>query len=228
MSTFLSKLRVVTLGAVHDLLDKAIDLNSPSALRQYVRDLEGALASMQNNAATQAGECTTLDRELREAKAAIDTKTATIKKIYAGDGPNKEVVARGLGTEVVNLQKRVTDLTAQLATQQQTSKTLDEAVAKVEARHREMVGRIHDLERLDRDSKAKEQSAHSLQAAGAILGSGSDISVDDIEQKMRARNDVASAKLDRALGGLHVEEDPGTASAVDDLLASLKPEPVSK
>src|SRR6266481_1935672 len=40
MSGFLAKLRVVTLGSVHDLLDRAIDLNSPSVIRQYTRDLE--------------------------------------------------------------------------------------------------------------------------------------------------------------------------------------------
>lgn len=223
MSSFLNKLRVVTLGAVHDLLDKQIDANSPSALRQYIRDLEDALASMRSNATTQAGQVVTLERELRETKSLVETKTATIKRIFAGNDPNKETLARGVGVEVTTLNKRVADLETSLDTQRETSKALDLAVAKVDAKHTQMVGRLHDLERLDRDTKAKEQSANALKAAGSILGSVGEVSVDDIERKMRARNDVANVGLDRAMGGLHVEEDADTAGAVDDLLASLRP-----
>ena len=63
MSGFLQKLRIVTLGAAHDLLDREIDMNSPSALRQYVRDLEDAIGKMNSELAVQEGGVRTLNRE---------------------------------------------------------------------------------------------------------------------------------------------------------------------
>src|SRR2546430_4877220 len=51
-----------------------------------------------------------------------------------------------------------------------------------------------------RDTKTKEAASSALNSASSLIDGGSDISVDDIETKMRARNDVASEKFDRAVG----------------------------
>src|SRR5258708_40052018 len=81
MSGFIAKLRVVTLGTVHDLLDKAIDLNSPSVIRQYTRDLEDALDRMKQEAVNQAGTVRTLQREKVELGDRIKTTEATIQRL---------------------------------------------------------------------------------------------------------------------------------------------------
>lgn len=223
MSTFAQKLRTVTLGTVHDLLDKAIDLNSPSALRQHVRDIEHALDKMRDNAAVQAGQVRTLDREIGDTRSRVATDKAVIERILEGQSPVKEELARAKAIAVIRLEKQASDLEDQAQLQRQTSTAIDQAVADLAARHEKSIARLRDLERLDRDSKAKEQAAHSLRSAEAMLTGGAEIGVDDIERKVRARNDVANEALQRALGSLSPTVDEGMASAVDDLLSELRP-----
>jgi phage shock protein A len=220
MTSFVNKLRVVTLGTVHDLLDKAIDLNSPSALRQYTRDLEDALDKMRNEAAIQAGQIRTMERERDDLTAKIETSKVTIVKLRE---TGHEDLARIKATEVVRMQTQVGQLTSNLANQRVASAQLDSAVTKLDGKHADIVSRIRDLERMDRDTKAKEQTAQALSAAGRLVGTGADLSVDDIQQRMQARNDVATEKFNRAMGDVKVEDDPETTAAVDDLLNELKP-----
>lgn len=218
MAGFLQKVRALTLGTAHDLLDKAIDMNSPSMLRQYVRDLEDALDKMKNEAAIQAGSVRTMDRELGDAQATLTTKTTQIKGALA---VNKQDAARVLGSSVVILQNRIVQMTADLAAQRKSSADTDTAVGALEQKHSEMLDRLRQLERLDQDTKIKERSSSAMEAAGKLISGGSDMSVDNIEDSMRRRNDVAQAKFDRSIGSVHVEEDPEHTQQVDDLLASL-------
>jgi phage shock protein A len=221
MSSFISKMRTITLGVAHDLLDSAIDLNSPSALRQYTRDLEDALAKMRDEAAVQAAAITTLNREHADLRAKIETGKLAIKAFQAA---NHTDLARARATEVVALQAEYDRTATDLENQRQVSMNLDAAVEKLNLKHAAIVARVHELERIDRTTKAKEQSASALSAASSLISSGVGISVDDIESKMRARGDVADEKFNRAMADTHVDEDPATAGQVDDLLASLAPE----
>ena len=223
MSTFIQKLRTVTLGTVHDLLDKAIDVNSPSALRQHVRDLEGALDKMRNDAAVQAGQLRTLDREKGDLKSRIGTEKVVIQKILAGTSPIKEEVARLKATAVLQLDSQATDLEEQLRTQRLNSEAIDQAVLKLECKHQQVLYRLRELERLDRDTKSREQAASSLCLAESVLNGGSDDSVDNVESKMLARNDVARERLDRAVGSFQSATFESPSLAVDQLLETLRP-----
>ena len=220
MSTFLQKLRVVTLGNVHDLLDKAIDMNSPSAIRQYTRDLEDALAKMRTEAAVQDGQVRTLTREKDDLTHQIETAKINVTALLKDS--TKQDVARTKAAAILTMQRNLDATTQHLEEQKTASQQTDAALVNLEAKHADMVARVRELERLDRDTKIKESSAQALESAGALVSGGADISVDDIESKMRQRNDVASAKFDRAMGSVKVEEDPGTSAQVDDLLESLK------
>jgi phage shock protein A len=222
MGSFMHKLRTATLGTVNDLLDKAIDLNSPSFMRQYVRDLEDALDQMTNQAAIQAGQVRTLSRELDSMQHTIDAKTKDAQNSLAKGNSD---LARIQATEVVRLTKELESRTNGLGAQKQSSANTDKAVALLNEKHSQMITRLHELERLDRDSKMKEQSATAAAGFGKLIAGGADMSVDDIESKMRARNDVASEKFDRAMSGIQTtpEQDSETSAQVDDLLASLTP-----
>jgi hypothetical protein len=94
------------------------------------------------------------------------------------------------------------------------------AVTRLNAKHDQMVSRVRELERIDRDSKAKESTASALNAAGSILGGVGSQSVDDLEDRMRRRNDVASAKFDQSMAT--IPEDTSNKEEVDAMLASLK------
>lgn len=225
MGSFIDKVRALTLGTAHDLLDRTIDYNSPTMIRQYVRDIEDALGKMQSDAAIQAGQIRTMERERGDLAAKIKTGKATIQKIMSSSDPNSQVAARDRAASVVLLQKQMDDIDSRIEDQQKTSANMDGAVTQLQNKHDQMVIRVRDLERLDRDSKSKELAAKSIASAGRVLNAAGSASVDDIESKMRARNDVASEKFDRALGSLHTEEDPAVSGDVDSLLAELAPKP---
>jgi phage shock protein A len=222
MATFLQKLRTVTLGTAHDLLDKAIDLNSPASIRQYLRDLESALDKMKSEQAVQDGQIRTSTREKSELESKIATDKETITKLMASTAPNAKDLVRGKAAIVLQNQTRLTQLTQDIQTQTESSAKLHTTVTNLENRHDLMVARVRDLERLDRDSKAKEAAAKALQNAGSLIDSGASISVDDIESKMRARNDVANAKFDQAIGDTHVNDETNSED-IDALLATLTP-----
>jgi len=215
------KLRVITLGNLHELLNKTIDLNSPAVLEQYIRDLEDAITSMKNEAATQAGLIRTLEREVGDLQHNIDSETDLVKRILAGSAANKDTASRIHAANVVRMQKELPEKQAQLETQRKTSAAIDDAVAKLDAKHADMVNQARSLRRLDRETKAKEHAAGAMEAAGKIVSDIDGASIDDIKGKMQERHDVADVKFERAMDSVQVEEDPTTAGDVDALLATL-------
>jgi phage shock protein A len=225
--SFTQKIRLVVLGNINDLLDKAIDTNSPAALRQYVRDLEDATSRMRNEAALQDGQLRILRREESDLQSAIADAKATTQKILAGNDPNKTSIAASKASAIVTMQAQLTEKQHIINTQQTTSAKLDEAVASLDNKHTQILSRVRELERMDRDSKAKEQAATAVQAANKLVSGGADISVDDLQQRMRDRNDIASAKFDRAMddgiGGGGAPVDAAHQDAVNDLLKELAP-----
>lgn len=217
--SFLAKLRVVTLGNVHDLLDKAIDMNSSSVIRQYTRDLEDALDRMKNEAAVQAGTVRTLQREKVELEGRIKTTEATIRNLM--DSGHQDL-ARPKAADLVRMRARFGTYDGDIATAVKSSHDIDVAVANLEAKHASMVDRVRELERLDRDTKARNSAATTLAAAGRLVKGGADISVDDVESRMRRGNDVAQERFSRAMGDATVQEDPNTSADIDGVLAEFK------
>lgn len=222
MSTFLQKVRLITLGAVHDLLDRKIDMNSPSVLRQYTRDLEDALEKMHNETAIAGGRVRTLKREAGDLESRIASGTSQIQRLLASTDADRENRAREQGSVVVRLQQTLETNKQELVSAVANLSSLETAVANLEAKHRDIVERVRDLERLDRSTKSMEAAADALNQAGRLVQSGADVSVDDVQARMRERNDVATEKFTRAMGDIRTEEDPAHRDAVDDLLNSLR------
>lgn len=219
----MQKLRVITLGTVHDLLDKQIDMNQPTVVRQYIRDLEDALDKMRDEDARQAGAVRTTTREKGDLEAKIDKEKSNISNLLAGLAANKTEMARMKGTLVVQMQSQVASLQTRLQDQQKTSSDISSALLKLESTHTLAVNKLRSLEALDRDTKMKRSSADSVESINKVMNMGADISVDDIESRMKEQNDVQSVRFERAMDSTKTEEDPNTAAAVDDLLADLQP-----
>lgn len=220
--SILQKIRSLTLGAANDLLDKSIDMNSPTILRQYTRDLEDALGKLETEAAIQAGGVRTTQRESEDLQRQIDATTESVKKLLAGD-EKAQAIARSKAQSIVLWKQQLIEKQTSLANQKEVSSKMDESLKALNTKHETMVTRVRQLESMDRETKGKEQAASALDRAGRLVDSGANISVDDIQSKMRARNDVASEKFDRAMGKMVPQSDPETDAAVDDLLASLRP-----
>jgi phage shock protein A len=219
--TVFSKIRLITLGNVHDLLDKVIDANSSSAIRQHVRDLETALSELQNTAAVAAGQVRTLNREKGDLEAKKQHVDGVIKQLLQSDNPSKETFAKQQAVQGQALKQQIDAMAQSLVEQTQTSKNLDEAVAALDRSHTQWVSRLRTLEVLDRGTKAKEQAADVLKSAGSTASAGVDLSADDIESRMRARGDVADEKFSRAMDSVSAA-DPANSGEADDYLASIK------
>jgi len=220
MSGIFDKARVLTLGSVNDLLDAAIDRNSPSVVRQRVRDLEGAIENLSNNNVINIGNLRRLVREKAELDAKIATDLVTITHLQASTDPNAPLIARTKAGLVLTEKTQTATLASQIESQTKTNSDFALTLSNLEAQHDQMVARVHELESIDRDTKAKEQAAHAISAAGVALSATNNTSIDATRAKMLGRNDVANAKFDAAVGSL-----PSTESSSDDidaLLASLK------
>ncbi len=217
MSGFIQKLRAVILGSAHDLLDKAVDMNSPSTLRVYVRDLEDAIGKMNAEAAIQNGQVRTANREMGDLQIRITTDTEAVKKIL----DTNPALARSKGTLIIQNQKHLDQMKIDIQAQIKIADDLTLAVSNLQNKHDLMVSRVRELERIDRDSKAKESAASALNHAGSLAGSVGSESIDDLEDRMRRRNDVASAKFDQSMATA-IPADDSNSEDVDALLASLK------
>jgi PspA/IM30 family protein len=223
MSGFLQKLRVVTLASVHDLLDKKLEDMGPSALRQTVRDLEDALAKMKSEAVIQGGEVRTQTREVGDLDAKITSGKASMQKCVDKGDVASLASARQTGALVVTWQRQLEQKKHDLDLQKTASANLDLAVQKLDMKHTDAVTHLREVESLDRNTKFKEQSASTLDSIQRLTESG--VSVDNLEDKMRARADAADEHYERAMASSSVAEDPSASSEVDDLLASMKPQP---
>lgn len=220
MAGFLSQLRSLTLGTAHDLLNKTIDLNSPTVVRQNLRDIEDALGKLNSDAAVSEGQLRTLKRELGDLSQKVITDKATLAKLLESKDPTAVTLARTKAALVIEEQRQVGAKTADIDVQESAAAKMQNAVTQLQGRHDMLASRVRELENLDRDSKSREAAARALNSAAALMNTGTSSSIDNIETRMRERNDIAAAKFDQAIGSMPAEDH---SEEIDALLASLAP-----
>lgn len=223
MTGILAKIRIIALGNAHDVLGKIIDMNSPSALRQYIRDLETAMVGLGSEKGCQVGHLTTITRERDTLQAETESLPGIITKLLAG---GHEDIARTKAVRLNAAKGELESKNQEVIEQQAQIKSISQTYSTLTAKHQEMLTQLHQLEHLDRESKANEQSAAALKGISNLMGGGVDISVDNIREKIVARNDVSKAQLNEVMGSIpQPEEDPLATEVVDDILNSLRPKP---
>lgn len=224
MSLF-EKARLVTVGTAHDLLDKFIDLNSPTVVRQSVRDYETGVRELSNEIAVQQGELPGLKREVAGIQLKIDTLSATVKTLQnsanASD-PNVVTVIRQKAQTILALNGQLTSANQRVDAQNAEIATLKTTLDRMNAKHDDLVVRLHELERLDMDTKAKAHAATAIQNASQIFNSTDTSSVDNLAERMRHKNDIANAQFEQANATFAAPEVETNSADVDALLATLK------
>jgi phage shock protein A len=215
-----SKASLTVRGNINDLLDKVIDLNSPSAVRQQARDIESELSHYGTDVAVQDGALRGKIREKAELASKIETDKATLSQLKASTAPNAEEVTRTKATFVLSEIERSKALDGEISSQQQVVAQMNNIKQRLSSQHDQLVLRIHQLESLDRDTKSKEAAAHAISSMGSMLNTSDTHSIDNITQRMQARNDVASAKFDSAVATLPAPVETNSAD-IDALLASV-------
>lgn len=217
--SFMQRIRLVVKAEANNLLDRAIDLNSIPVLKQYIRDLEDAIGKTQHEAAVASASVTTLNRQKTGLDYAINHDKA-VASTYLNKGD--EASARSVALRIHNQQEQSDSFAEQITAAKEQSKQLDSVVEKLNTKHSEIMSRLHILENKDRSAKALEGATASLKSAGALVSDNLNNSLDNISQKIEARNDVAQEEFNRAMGTLDTPPDPTKEAAVDDILNSLR------
>ena len=216
---FLQQLGTLLRGKANDLLQKQIDANSITMVREYIRELEDAIDKMRQEAISHAGAVRTNKRETLELSAQIKTVEKTIQSLVEN---GHQELARPKAAELVRLRKNYDEHIEAASTITKESQEADSIVAQMENKHAEMADQLHKLEHLDADTKAKTASAHAMAHFSRLVNSNiSGASLDNTAEKLKQQHDHAEEEFSRAMDGAQIHEDPNTTAAVDDVLAEF-------
>ena len=215
MAGIFQKARIAALSTAHSLLDKVVDLNSIGAVKQYARDLEGALEDLEDATAAAAGHVKTVQRETDQLHFQINELNQNIDFILTDNKPENDHLAAPLEARLIGLEQRVSTKDEEIAAGQKTAQSLSEATSTLRTRYQNMVQQIQRLEAMDMAAKAKEQAVNAMREAGKIASTGGDISIDAVSDRIQRRADVADARFERAMGemGDEVRKDVVIAQA---------------
>ena len=214
MASLFSKTRIAVLSNLHTLLDKVIDLNSIGAIKQHIRDLEEAKEQIADEAAIAKGRVTSADKETAQLKAKIAATNENIDAILNDGDPSNDHLAEKLDVKLQDMENTLAGNQEEHDTLKKTAEALAQAADKLSGKHAEMLSNLKRLEQLERTAKAKEQAAAALNAAGKVTAGAGEVSVDNIEQCLREKSNVADAKFERAMGDLNSQDDGDVAAAL--------------
>mgnify|MGYP003392809408 CR=1 FL=1 len=218
MSIF-QKLTTLGKAGINALLDQGIDAMPIEVLKQHARELEAARDAVADDAAVGEGKVTQLTRQIAANKASIATTNEMIDLLLGDDDLENDSKAEPLAAKVVTLQGQIAALATDLTSATQTSKLLDQNLKQIDARHKEALNRIAMLASQEHSAAAKEQAAAALDRAGRLAGDSTEVSVDDVANRIGERAAIADAKLRRAMG--KVVTDDGEAAVVASQAKSL-------
>lgn len=202
MAGLFEKVRIGFLAQAHSVLDKLIDLNSPQAVKEYIRELESSIQGIENDAAEAAGHVTTTDREVHRLLGQVESYDHAIDAMLVSNDSASNDKARELQVKLNGLKQQLDAKQTELGTAKETADAIAHSLSALRSKHQSMVQQLATLETMDRAAKDKERAAKALQQAAKITSMGSDISVDDLASRIQARHDVADEKLKRALANV--------------------------
>jgi phage shock protein A len=199
-----AKIRLVTLGNIHQLINKVIDLNSIAAVEQHVRDLENALEDLEASAAQAEGHKRFIVKQLAGKVGEKSGVDASINLIRNDGNPDNDYMVKSLAVKAVSLKRAIDGFQSQKEDAEKTDQMIDEAVGQMKALLESLGGKLAHLRQLDADAKAKEKAAASLKQASSVAAAGTGFDVDSIENRIEERAHTADAKFEQAMGTLNV------------------------
>lgn len=202
MASIWDKVRTLGLSTIHGLLDRAIDTNSPEALKQHLRDLEDALRDLRNALAGSIGNVTAAKQRIAGIEAKKTATESNIELLLSDDDTSNDKFAEPLGVKLVQYEKDLEAANEELAALEVEQNALQTAEDQLEDKVEEMQGHVARLASLARKAAAQERAAASISSAASALGMNGTTSVDSIEERLRARSGAAEAKLGMAMGDL--------------------------
>ncbi|MEI6308838.1 MAG: PspA/IM30 family protein [bacterium] len=215
MSGLFQKARIVALSMAHSLMDKAIDLNSIGAVKQYLRDLENALEDLEDASATATGHVRTVQRDAIQIGSQIKELNQNIDFILADSKPDNDYLATPLEARLIGLEQLMLTKEEEIAAGQKAAQAIAEAVSTLRTRYEGTSQQVQRLEAMEMATKAKESAVEAIRQAGQMASTGSNVSIDDVSDRIQRRADVVDARFEMAMGDLggQLENDLTVAQA---------------
>src|SRR5215468_10149220 len=150
MAGLLEKVRIGFLAQAHSVLDKLIDLNSPQAVRQYIRELESSIEGIENDAAEAAGHVTTTDREVHRLMGQVESYDHAIDAILTSSDPSANDKARELQVKLNGYKQQLEAKQTELGTAKETADAISHSLSALRSKHTSMVQQLATLDSMDK------------------------------------------------------------------------------
>lgn len=188
MASLLEKVSTLISANLHDLVDRALQSNSPAVIDQYIRQVENNLADLEEAAATVGGEAKSIRRRADDAKQKLtDLDRAIDAFLLEGN----EDAAAAVQSRYNSTERLVQTYTEQLGRQEEEYSKLLGAKVKLEARLATMQQQREELQALLDLAKSKEMTVKAMKSLDDLMGAG-DSDVRRIAESIQARLDKAS------------------------------------
>lgn len=201
-ASLFEKARLLVTSLSHSLLDRQLDDCSIEVLEQILRDLENALRDLRGSLADTVGRASAAKQRIGAIEGKITTTTQNIETFLSDDDDSNDRYAEPLGVNLVRYEAELEAAQEELASIQVEQTALESTEDQLEAKLEEAQSRVGRLKSLARQAAAQEKVAKTVSGAASALGMSGAASVDDIENRIRARSGAATAKLGQAMGEL--------------------------
>jgi len=154
-----NKARVLGLGFLHNLLDRAIDMNSIPTLQQYERDLESAVYQLMEAQALNNARVSQIENsiaQLDSQEAILDNQIDRLLQL------NREDLAGQVQTRLDELNRQEEPLVQELQTLEGLRGQYNLALQKLKAKQEAMRTQIAHLQSLEQSADAQLHAADAI------------------------------------------------------------------
>jgi phage shock protein A len=212
MASLLEKTQTLISANLHEMVDRALEVNSVAVLKQYTRDAENNLDDLEEAAATVGGEVKTLERKYNEYKKRADQLDRNVDMLIM---QGKTDLARAAQVELNTTRRLQEQYHEQWVRQEREYEALLNARLKLQAKLTTIKQEQRELEALMELAKSKEATVKAIKSLDDLVGVG-DSDIARIGESIRGRLDRASAysemyadrldsQMDEALGRAEID-----------------------
>lgn len=213
MKSLREKLRTLGLGTVHDVLDRATDLNSPAAIKQDLRDLSAAKDKLREARVAQTGRITNLERAIDSSTAQEQKISSEIDFLLSDNDKSNDESTYEMQESLDKLAESRTGLEFELAATKAAEADLLTAVEQVGTKFDSLNSQLSSITARAAQTKAKNAAATAIQNASSTVTSVGGMDIDSVAARVQLDGDVADARFQDALGSLTSKSDKDVARA---------------
>jgi phage shock protein A len=212
-----NKARVLGLGFLHNLLDRAIDMNSIPTLQQYERDLESAVYQLMEAQALNNARISQLQNNIAQLdaqEAILDNQIDRLLQL------NREDLAGQVQARLDALNRQEEPLVQELQTLEGLKGQYNLVLQKLKAKQEAMRSQIAHLQSLEQSADAQLHAADAIKQVNEILGASG--SSDNLAARIDAKSRFAHERLQQEMGTLQQDDEVSAVLEQDDIKGRLE------